>query len=337
MRKIICLFVVIVLIVVCMPIGIAYAISNPDTIEFGSGITAPYKIFYNVFETGDWWVIAEGYVNYASEPTDYTASEAFNFELLNDSGNITYAVTSLVAYGDRPISIYLTASQVTSLGLLTTEDYMLKITGVPPAFSTPTGNTINATTTATDFVDQSTSTNTTNHIRTFMINMMETIENEDSPTDDYVITSNGIKYISSAGANIVLEGIPELDDAVPSLFSVISTTIGLDTPTDNGTYSENLTQLGAWNNITRDGLTNMGVWLGINQSLAASTVYFILATLLCGYVYVKSKGKALPIILAFMLIVAGIPLGFVSMGIVFGVIAIIVILAAWYFWSRVGA
>ncbi len=94
-----------------------FAISNPADIDFGTGSTDMYNVFYNVLETGDWLVSAEGYVYYATEPTDYTAEQAFLFELLNTAGNVTLASTHLNAYGDRLVSMYFSAANVTSMGL----------------------------------------------------------------------------------------------------------------------------------------------------------------------------------------------------------------------------
>ncbi len=81
MRKIkLCWFMLFVglaimaLFLVAMP---ALAISNPDSISFGAGTSPTYNVFENVHEIGDMLFVAEGYVHYVTEPTDYTASHAF--------------------------------------------------------------------------------------------------------------------------------------------------------------------------------------------------------------------------------------------------------------------
>lgn len=93
------------------------AISNPDSITFGTGTVARYKVFYNVYETGDMLFIAETYVHYASEPTDYTAEEAFSFNLMSSDLSATYLIANVPEYENKVISIYQTATQVTALGL----------------------------------------------------------------------------------------------------------------------------------------------------------------------------------------------------------------------------
>ena len=68
------------LVILATPV---YAIANPDDIDFGSGTQTQYKVFENVIETGDMLFVAEGFVDYAIPPTDFTAAEAFLFEVLN--------------------------------------------------------------------------------------------------------------------------------------------------------------------------------------------------------------------------------------------------------------
>src|SRR4030042_2851226 len=113
MVKRIAINIAIIFIVLILAIGsMALAISNPDSIAIAS-----YKVFENSAETGDMLFAAEIIVDYAVEPTDYDANEAFIFELLNVSGNLTLFAKALNDYGDRPMSFYLSAAQVTAAGI----------------------------------------------------------------------------------------------------------------------------------------------------------------------------------------------------------------------------
>ena len=57
----------------------AFAITNPDSITFGADNYT--NIFENVMDTGDMLIVAEGYVNYSTLPTDYVASESYRLGL----------------------------------------------------------------------------------------------------------------------------------------------------------------------------------------------------------------------------------------------------------------
>lgn len=190
---IITLIVALMFMLVVMPL---LAISNPDSITLSR-----YKVFENILETGDMLFATEANVYYATEPTDYDASEAFQFDILNESGNTTLASTSLNQYGDRPISIYLTASQVTSLSLVSGTAYIIRVSGNPLIFPSPTGNTANVTLAASDYIDQELGDDgdvaSDNNLRNYLLAMAKDIQDNDSPITDYVITIQGVQYIST--------------------------------------------------------------------------------------------------------------------------------------------
>ena len=324
------------ILTICGQANTALAIGNPTSVEFGSGTNKYYKVFENVLETSDMLFVAEGYVNYTVEPTDYTAEEAFIFEVLNTAGNETIISRSLVDYGDRPISIYLTAAQKTSLGVVSGTAYKLRIRGNPSIFASQTGNSVNATLAGEDYINQSLSgnTTTTNLLRNFMILMAIAIEAEDVPTDSYLTISQGITYLSSEGANIFLAGVPFLDSMCPVLFVNAVESLSDDQPTSTGAYAITLSPLARWGNTTANGLTNVGVYLGINQALAGATVALILGALLAVFVYKKLQSGV-----ATLMIMATYPfiiswLGLMPLALAFIIMILIVILGGYYFFKQ---
>jgi hypothetical protein len=339
--KLLSIFVILAF-VVATPV---YAITNPDIIDWGTGTYVTYKVFYNVLENDDWLVVAEGYVYYALEPTDYTASEAFNFELLDATGNITLASTTLNSYGDRPISIYLSASQRAALGLTIGTAYGIRISGNPLIFGSPTGNTITAYLSSGDYSDQDLGDDggiaTNNNLRNFLIgtndSMANHIQTEDAPPVgfEYIITVQGVKYLTNTGGNIFIEGIPNLSAMCPILFQNSLAPMQGDLPTStNGTYAGMLNPLSKWGTTTANGLTMLGSFLGINQALAGSAVLFLLVMALSFWVYKRTESGIAVTLLVSATPFLGAWLGLMPMALAFIFTIIIVVLMAYFFYSR---
>lgn len=171
-----------------------FAITNPDAIAFGTGSSPLYQVFENVNETGDMLFIAEGYVYYATTPTDYTASESYVFQVVDTDGTTVLLSTPLKSFGDRPISIYQTAAQVTALGLVSGTAYTVRIRG-NPSIAVLTSS-VNATLDANDYTDQSAATDALNPLRVFCLTMASNINTNDDPTNPYIVEFQGTQYLS---------------------------------------------------------------------------------------------------------------------------------------------
>lgn len=329
----------IALVLIIIQVIPVLAIGDPNTIAWGTGTVNRYKVFTNVLYTGDMLFAADAYVYYASTPTDYTAQEAFVFDILNTAGNVTLASTALKSYGNRPISIYLSAEQVSNLGLTSGTAYGLRITGNPAVFpSQNASNTITTYLSGDDYVDQSTSGNTTlsNHLRNFMILVANDIEDNDNPAVSYLDQVQGITYLSSAGANIFLEGVPNLDSMCPQLFLYSLQPLGDDQPTSTGSYANLLTPSSQWGATTANGLTALGLYLGINQALAGASAAFILGAGLAILVYrrLQSGVATLMLLATYPFIVAW--LGLMPLALAFVIMILVVILGGAYFWRAGG-
>jgi len=338
MRKIRAFIIsIVVFILAASPV---FAITNPDNIDFGTGADTLYKVFENVIETGDMLFVAEGYVNYVA-PADfapYSAGDAFLFEVLDVAGVVTLLSVPLNQFGDRPISIYQTAAQVTAVGLVTETAYKLRITGNPTVFPLPTGNTVTVTLTPTDYVDQSigkdTAVPTENDLRNFLIDMAENIEVEDSPALDYIVDVQGYRYLSSGGADIFIEGIPGIQSFCAILFQYSIEPIESDAPASTGSYALTLTPLEKWGETTANGLTNLGVYLGINQALAGSLVLMVLVMGLAAFVYSRTKSGVTVLLMVSSMPFLGAYLGLMPMALAFIFVIMVVVLMGYYFFSR---
>lgn len=328
------------LLFACLAIAVtpAYAISNPDSIAFGTGTTPTYNVFENVLEAGDWLVVAEGYVHYTTTPTDYTASEAFLFELLDTDGVTTLVSVPLRQYENRPISIYLSVSRVTDLGLTSGGAYVVRITGNPAIFATSTGNTVSATLAASDYIDQELGADSDppndNLLRNFCVVMAEHIEDNDAPAVPYLENVQGYQYLTLDGASIFIEGIPYLVAMCPILFQAGSEPMESDAPESTGAYALTLTPGQKWGTTVANGLTNLGLFLGINQALAGSVVLFVLsAAFAVGAYQMTGSGVFVMLVMAAMPFV-GAYLGLMPVALAFIFVIFIVVLLGYFFFSR---
>lgn len=314
-----------------------YAIVNPDSMAWGTGTTATYNIFENVLESGDWLIAAEVDVAYAATPTDYTASEAFLFELVN-TDNTTIVSTTLNDYDNRPISIYLSAARVTALGLVSGTAYDIRVTGNPLVFPSQTGNTIEVTLAVTDYIDQnlgaSSDPPTDNVLRNFCILMGQHLQAHDGPADDYLVFVQGYQYLTIEGADIFIEAIPGLTAMCPILFQAGVEAMTSDAPESTGTYAVTLTPAQKWGQTAANGLTALGSYLGINQALAGSVMLFILAIMLAMFAYKEMESGLVVILLMAAVPFLGAWLGLMPLALAFIFVIIIITLLGFFFFSR---
>lgn len=323
-----------------------FAIANPDDIDFGTGSVRLYNIYENVLETGDMLIVVEGYVHYAVTPTDYTAGEAFLFELINPTGTTTIVSTPLNDYEDRPISIYLSATQVTTLGLVSGTDYGIRITPNPLLLATEFGgggviegtNQVTAYLTPANYVDQKLGADSDpprdNTLRNGMMAMAVNIEASDAPADPYIIYIQGYRYLTSDGGDIFIEGIPSLTTMCSILFQSGLERMSSDPPESTGTYALTLTPGQKWGSTVADGLTNLGLYLGINQALAGSVVLFAIAIALAVFLYSRTQSG-----IAVLLIVSTVPflgayLGLMPLALAFIFVIIVITLGVYFFFAR---
>lgn len=315
------------------------AISNPDTISFyATGSSPVYKAFYDVMEEDDMLFVAEQFVYYAVTPNE-TASEAFLFEVVDTTTNATIASVPLDDYGAKPISIYMTAAQVATAGLTVGDNVTLRITGNPLMFASTTNNTVSIVLTASDYVDQLLGVDegvaTSNNLRNFLIDVADDIDTYDAPATSYLITVSGVRYLrTGVGDSMFLEGIPGLSSMCPILFQSVTTPMEGDEPESTGAYTSMLSPLAKWGETTANGLTNLGLYLGINQQLAGTAVLMMLAVGLAIYVYSKTQSGISVLLLVGVTPFLGAYLGLLPLALAFVFTIFMVILMGFFFFSR---
>lgn len=311
------------------------AIADPDAIAFTSSGTGRYKAFENVYETGDMLFVAESYIHYVSEPDDYTASEAFSFQLLNAAGDTVLLQTSIIDYEDTVISIYQTATQVTALGLVSGSYYKLRIAGNPTIF----GSTVEGTNMATrqlaasDWSDQSTYSGVDSLLYSFCIDVVTNIEASSGTTHTALV--DGVTYLDTSGADLFLAGIPSLNVFLPEIFLIATSPMTAEDPAHTGAYQTTLTPTTMLGSNIAKSVTNMASWMGVGSTTAGIIISAILGFILLPVIYFKTHNNTLAMMAASLFVLVCGYLGLFPLAIAFIIASVILILTGFLFWGKI--
>jgi hypothetical protein len=335
------------LVLIVLPVY-AISIGNPDTITFGSGTGAsanPYRVFQNVLETGDYFFAAEGVVYY-SVAQNYTASQAFLFEIMDTTNTTVLFATPLTSYGDRPIGIYITAAQASAVSMNGTPAYVLKITGNPLVFSSPTGNTVSATLAPGDYFNEATfgtipsGRGYYDPLRLWCLITAANMITYDTalgilvPPNSYTAYVQGWNYLSITGGSLFISGMPNLNNFCPLLFQSSVQQLTAPAPTGTGTYAGSLTPLGQMGGTIAGGLNAIGRWVGIGGDNGGMLVLLVASIIVCAYIYKKTESGIVVLLLGIATPFAGVFLGLMPMALMFIVVLVVVIIMLYYFFSR---
>jgi len=280
--------------------------------------------------------VAETYIHYVSEPTDYEASEAFSFALMSTDNSSVYCSVSIPDYENKVIGIYQTATQVTTLGLSTNTAYNLRITGNPTIFGTliEGTNMVTRPLLSDYWIDQSVATSTSNPLRNFIILIAEDLEANDSPSTSYITTVQGIDYLSNAGGNIFLKGIPNLRLFCPSAFATAVTLMKATAPPTTGALQGELTILDKLGTNTSGAFTNLGNFLGIPARTAGTLALLIAVLVFAFYVYQRTGLSASMLLVGVMFAVFGMYLGLISLAVGFIAVMAVVVASVYFYMSK---
>lgn len=318
-----------------LPATAALAISNPTSIAFGTGTsTNRYNVFQNILETGDVLIAAETLVAYASDPTDYTSQEAFNLELLDTTGTTVLFSSTIKKYGGGVNAIYLSASQVTANFTWGTA-YILRIAGNPSIFGALVEGTNKVTKTlqASDYINDTPAGTSLSGLRSFMITTAENLQTYDGVTT-YTTTNAAVTYITPTGSNIFNAGVPGLSGMIPTLFSVSAGVFQYTDPAHGGAYAANRTIASSWNTGISNGITTLGSYLGVSDTLAGGLVAFIVIIIGLGYVTVKGMGRPAMAVCGTLLVFVCTYLGLIPMAFIFAVLTLIVVYGVYHLITR---
>ena len=315
---------------------VAFAISNPDDMSWGADNYT--WVFENVMQTGDMLFIAEVNIEYTTTPTDYSPDEAFLFEILDATGTLIMESTEIQAWGDRPIAIYLTASDVDAWGLVTDDPYILRVRGNPDIFASGTNNTITETLVAGDYVDQELGLDneppSDNELRVRMLWMVTNIEFSDNAAGDYTDWLNGVRYLNADGAEIFLQAWYLFETACPILFLQPTEYISSEPPETTAAYTQELTIDQKWGDTVGNALANIGDFLGVSQAIAGSIVLTVIGISISVFIYQKTQSGISVLLVLALLPFVGAYLGLMPLGLAFAFVIVVIVGMGYFFFSR---
>ena len=309
-----------------------YAVNNPTIIQWGNvSPAAQYQVFYNVQGVGDWLILAESYIT--TNDTNSSVN-AFTFSLLNVGGTTVIRSVPLWSYGDRPVSIYISAADVTSLGLSVGGGYVLKLAGNPTLFSSSTNNTITAALASTDYTDQSLATDTLNPLKSFCIQIGQHMQTTDA-VSTYLTSVSGQYYVTTTGSSLFLIPVQSLDIMCPTLFQMAVAPMSVPTGTGNSSYANSLSVQSILGTNANTGITNLASWFGLpNTAGAKALVLIVMGAIALFIISRKVQDRSLLLIFGVLFFAFAVWIGLGSWAMMMIIAIIVAILFFYYLWSR---
>lgn len=239
------------------------------------------NIYRNLRETGDWLAIIYANIPYATLP-DLPVTQTFIWRLI-DTDNVTeFGSTIGYAYNDdgygyNGCSLYLTAAEVTALGMVWGTSYTIRLSGNPAAFDTPP--VYNFTINAGDYSSLTVPADVRAELAARVLAIAADLDNKWGLASAYsLLTQNETATVLSIYGEAFFRGaIHGLQAMAPTVFSVIIREIDLPAREWDPEYSENLT--GQWGGTWADTAQEAGkVLFGTDYDLLS----IIMLLVMCG-------------------------------------------------------
>ena len=297
--------ILLAILVLLLAVPVAAQVADPDSISLNS-----VRIYQNLVETGDWLIVIEHEVMYASEPVE-EPDDLFLVALV--VGGHVQASRGVVDYQHHVGSIYLTAERVADLSLTWGGAYVVRVMG-NPVFFTPTEgvNMASMALSGGHWVTGS-QTQSRQYLGDRVIVLAKILQ---TSWGIELVTSNDL--LNSVGRSQFLRAIPGLDGICPQIFQVA---VGYpDVPGGPGSpdYADeliarrsarltaSLNDLGLW--VT--GRPNLGTFIG---GLGLMILFFILA----GRIFVATGSVPGAIAVSLPFIIGGNLLGLLPLAYTF--------------------
>lgn len=284
------------------------------------------RVFSGYLEDDDWIIVTRYTCNDPLYAPYGDPSETWAIQLLNAAGDVV-ASDPLMAWGTKPGSIYIKASEATALEW-GDEDYDLRIQslGDPTtyaSFDLVASAWYGSIEAAGDLLDN------------WCIYSAKLMGEEDEGDDEaYII--NVVEYgevLNVAGGNIFQNGIADLEEVRPYLFYVTIQDIGeWEEDTGPGAYETSLddweTAVGAELEAAFD---DTGALVGLDGRYIGGIIVFVSFLVLSGLA-VSTGHFTAGLSLGSVVLICGVLVGLIPMGAMFVAIALLVVLFVKNFW-----
>jgi len=257
-----------------------YAIGNPTAINIGSALA-----FTDVLETGDFLFFVRYNVAYSPTPPELPEA-TFYTVLYNPAGTVILGSVPLHYYGNNINSVYFSAAQAATAGLVSGTAYLLRVSGSPLVF-TPL---IEGTNMATQALGPS-SYHTKAEVPSLLLQQAQVLQVDLGVT---LVTTGGL--LNSTGTIYFLKAIPALGTIAPSMFITVAS--GVTAEYTN--WTENVTAIMARRGPMLQGMvTSWADFLHTTYDWAAVWLALMTFLLFSIFLYPMLKDAKLATICAF--------------------------------------
>lgn len=276
------LIIVLVIVGVLLFATPAYAdMSDPDSPPTVDRI----RIYHNLLETGDFLLVLEANIPYASTPGT-PVTEAFIWRLIHTDGTTVFGTTTGYAYNDNGYgynvySMYLDAATFSGFGMVWGTAYTIRLTGNPAVFVTPP--TYNFTISSSDYTTLTETADNQAALAAEILYLAGDLNVKWALPTDYRLTleSETGTVLSIYGEDVFRGSIYGVQALAPTAFRFVVENIGAADRSWNTTYVTSLENqwAGTWIETARNASRDL---LGTDYDLMS----IILLVVACGILVV---------------------------------------------------
>ena len=204
------------------------------------------NIYRNLLETGDWLTLVYANIPYATPPST-PVNQTFIWRLI-DTDNVTELGSTVGyaynddGYGYNVYSMYFSASQITTLGMVWGTSYTIRLSGNPAVFDTPP--VYNYIINAGNYSGLTVKAAVQAELAARILALAADIDNKWGLASSLLTQNETATVLSSSGEAFFRGAIHGLQAMAPAAFSVIVRAIDVEAREWSENYTENLT--GQW-------------------------------------------------------------------------------------------
>ena len=297
--------------------GSASALANPGNISIHD-----VKVFEGVWYDGDALFVATYDIEYSPEPAS-DCSDNFIFSIL-EGGNasLIVPVATCTDYQEDIVSKYRTAAQAASEVTWGTA-YRARVGGSPLVFPilTEDVNMDTRTLSGSDWITGE-QDYVREELRKWCITQAEWFE---SQVANLTILITGVpdvgKALNAAGKVMFLDGVPNLDSAVPLLFQTATGTDPVEPSDPTGAYEDETTLANMLGQPISDAFDGIGDYFGgISGQTTAGMFWGLIVLMGAALVFVYSGNTTAAMLLMAPLMIMGAYLGFIPLAALFVIV-----------------
>ncbi len=299
-----------------------------------SAISMPRtKVFQNVFSSGDILFMSEYNVSYTNTPTQ-TPGEAFQYSVYDTTGIIPLVTRPLASttYGYNVIAIYQTAADAVSNNITWGDADKVKLSGNPAVFTnlTESANMTTTTLSASSWItgtlgSVANKTNIADYITKVIAPNLQTQTGQ-----TLLVLVNGEYVLNSAGRNLFLLAVPQLDAVVPQAFQTSMSSYQGATGNFTQALQSDYTLNGTVGAQIKSSFDGIGTMLGVSGQMVAAMWALGIVLLIASIAFLYSGNTTASLIIAVPFFIVGTYIGAIPLWVFIMGIAILVLYMLYY-------